>query len=68
MAGVSRYNLILSLMKRVEDNHHYVSLPELTEMAKKEGINPELVRSYLEKLRRIGSIYSPRPGFFKIAE
>ncbi len=68
MNAVSRYNLILSLMKRAESSHHYVSLIELTEMARREGINPEVVRMYIERLKRCGSIYSPKPGLFRIAE
>ncbi len=66
--ALSTYANILMLMKRIEGTRNYFSYEELVDAAKKEGLSPEFVNRYIEKLRAIGTIYSPKPGVFKFAD
>ncbi len=66
--ALNTYANILALMKRLEGGRNYFSYEELIVAAKREGLNPEFVQQYVEKLRNIGTIYSPRPGVFRFAD
>ena len=66
--ALATYANILSLMKKIEGSRNYFFYSELIEAAKREGLNPEFVEQYLNKLKSLGTIYSPRPGVFRFAD
>ena len=66
--ALKTYADILQLMKRIERSKHYILYSDLIEEAKRQGFNPEFIDQYINKLKRIGTIYSPRPGVFRFAD
>ncbi len=62
---VTGYNIIVSLTSR-KDN--FFSYEDLLKEANRLGINKEALDKYLEKLKSLGTIYSPRPGVFRFAD
>ena len=68
VSALNTYINILTLIKKIEGTKDYFSYNDLMDAARREGLNPEAVEAYLNKLKRIGTVYSPKPGFFRLAD
>jgi len=62
-----RIYVLKSLVQQLADERRGVSLEELVQKASSEGIGEEQVRSLLKRLSDAGEVYSPQPGYYKLA-
>jgi len=74
ISGVSatqrdRIALIKNIVKELEDSSDWgAPEEEILERAEQAGIDKEKARETLEKLRQRGELYSPRHGYYRVAE
>ncbi len=69
MTGTARltgYDILVSLTNKKRTD--FFSYEDLLEEARNRGLTKESLDKYLEKLKKLGTIYSPRPGVFKLAD
>ncbi len=59
--------VLRSLVQRLSDDRKGVSAQALIDAAAAEGIQEDRVRALLKRLSDAGEVYSPQPGFFKLA-
>jgi replicative DNA helicase Mcm len=59
--------VLRSLVQQLADAKRGVSEAELIQKAGSENISEDRVRALLKKLSDAGEVYSPQPGFFKLA-
>ncbi|MGD9962650.1 MAG: hypothetical protein AB7S97_01945, partial [Thermoplasmata archaeon] len=59
--------VLKSLVQQLSDERRGVSLEELIQKAGSENIPEERVRALLKRLSDAGEVYSPQPGYFKLA-
>ncbi len=59
--------VIRSLVQQMADDRRGVNADDLIQRALGEGIAEDRVRALLKKLSEAGEIYSPQPGYFKLA-
>jgi len=62
-----RIYVLKSLVQQLADERRGVSLEELVQKATSEGIGEEQVRSLLKRLSDAGEVYSPQPGYYRLA-
>ncbi len=60
--------LILNIIRTECQETDMVALDDIIELAKEYGIEKDDVKEIIDRLKRDGSIYEPRPGFFRPAE
>ncbi len=60
--------LVLNIIRTECQEQDMVALDDIIELAKEYGIERDDVKEIVERLKRDGSIYEPRPGFFRPAE
>jgi len=61
-----KINIILNIIKELEKSYDMARKAEIVDMAEREGIQEKNVEQLLERLRRDGELYEPRPGHYKI--
>jgi replicative DNA helicase Mcm len=59
--------VLRSLVQQLSDERRGVSVEVLIQRASSENIPEDRVRALLKRLSDAGEIYSPQPGFFKLA-
>ena len=59
--------VIKSLVQQLSDERRGVSMEELVQKAGSENIPEERVRALLKRLSDAGEVYSPQPGYYKLA-
>jgi len=59
--------VLRSLIQQLSDERRGVSAEELIQKATSENISEDRVRALLKRLSDAGEIYSPQPGYFKLA-
>ena len=59
--------VLRSLVQQLSDERRGVSAEELIQKAGSENIPEDRVRALLKRLSDAGEIYSPQPGYFKLA-
>jgi len=59
--------VLRNLVQQLSDERRGVSVEELIQKAGAEGIQEDRVRSLLKRLSDAGEIYSPQPGYYKLA-
>ncbi|UCE91995.1 MAG: minichromosome maintenance protein MCM [Methanobacteriota archaeon] len=59
--------VLRSLVQQLGDERRGVSLEELIQKASPDNISEERVRSLIKRLSDAGEVYSPQPGYFKLA-
>jgi len=59
--------VLKSLVQQLSDERRGVSMDELIQKASSDNISEEQVRSLLKRLSDAGEVYSPQPGYFKLA-
>ena len=59
---VDRMNIIMSIIRRLEETENVAKIQRLVEEAIKEGVDDATVSKYLGELERSGDIFRPRPG------
>ena len=59
--------VLRSLVQQLSDERRGVSVEVLIQKASSENIPEDRVRALLKRLSDAGEIYSPQPGFFKLA-
>lgn len=59
--------VLRNLIQQLSDPRRGVSAEELIQKATSENIAEERVRALLKKLSDAGEVYSPQPGYFKLA-
>ena len=65
---VDRMNIIMSIIRKLEETENVAKVPRLVEEAIKEGLDDTTVNKYLGELERSGDIFRPRPGIIKIVK
>ena len=65
---VDRMNIIMSIIRKLEETENIVKIQRLVEEAIKEGVDDATVSKYLGELERSGDIFRPRPGIIKIVK
>lgn len=63
---VDRINIILGLIKKLEEDEGAAKTQRLAEEATKAGIDVDSLNRYLVELERSGDIFRPKPGIIKI--
>jgi replicative DNA helicase Mcm len=63
---VDRINLIISLIKDLEEKEGYAQISKVMDEAAKEGMDSNAVKKFIGELERTGDIYSPKPGIVKV--
>jgi replicative DNA helicase Mcm len=59
--------VLRSLVQQLGDERRGVSLEELIQKASSDNISEERVRALIKRLSDAGEVYSPQPGYFKLA-
>jgi len=59
--------VLRSLVQQLSDERRGVSAEELIQKAASENIPEDRVRALLKRLSDAGEVYSPQPGYFKLA-
>ena len=59
--------VLRSMVQQLADERGGVSMEELIQKAGSENITEERVRALIKRLSDGGEVYSPRPGYFKLA-
>ncbi|HEX9908648.1 MAG TPA: minichromosome maintenance protein MCM [Thermoplasmata archaeon] len=59
--------VLRSLIQQLSEDRRGVSADELIQKASSENIQEDKVRALLKRLSDAGEIYSPQPGFYKLA-
>jgi replicative DNA helicase Mcm len=59
--------VLRNLVQQLSDERRGVSVEELIQKAGAEGVQEDRVRSLLKRLSDAGEIYSPQPGYYKLA-
>ncbi|MGB2825190.1 MAG: minichromosome maintenance protein MCM, partial [Thermoplasmata archaeon] len=59
--------VLRSLVQQLADERRGVSLEELIQKAASENISEERVRALVKRLSDAGEVYSPQPGYYKLA-
>ena len=59
--------VLRGLVQQLSDERRGVGVEVLIQRAASENIPEDRVRALLKKLSDAGEIYSPQPGFFKLA-
>jgi replicative DNA helicase Mcm len=59
--------VLKSLVQQLSDERRGVSMEELVQKAGSENIPEERVRALLKRLSDAGEVYSPQPGYYKLA-
>lgn len=59
--------VLRSLVQQLSDERRGVSADELVQKASAEGIPEDRVRALLKRLSDAGEVYSPQPGYYKLA-
>ena len=59
--------VLRSLVQQLADERRGVSLEELVQKAASENITEERVRALVKRLSDAGEVYSPQPGYYKLA-
>jgi replicative DNA helicase Mcm len=59
--------ILRSLVQQLADERRGVSLEELVQKAASENITEERVRALVKRLSDAGEVYSPQPGYYKLA-
>ncbi len=59
--------VLRSLVQQLSDERRGVSLEELVQKAVSENIPEDKVRALLKRLSDAGEVYSPQPGYYKLA-
>jgi replicative DNA helicase Mcm len=59
--------VLRSLVQQLSDERRGVSMEELVQKAVSENIPEDRVRALLKRLSDAGEVYSPQPGYYKLA-
>ncbi|UCE46023.1 MAG: minichromosome maintenance protein MCM [Methanobacteriota archaeon] len=59
--------VLRSLVQQLADERRGVSLEELIQKAASDNITEERVRALVKRLSDAGEVYSPQPGYYKLA-
>ena len=59
--------VLRSLVQQLADERRGVSLEELIQKAASDNISDERVRALVNRLSDAGEVYSPQPGYYKLA-
>lgn len=62
---VDKLNILLNIIKDLEEKEGYASNKQLYEEAEKAGMTSDLVNKYVKELERSGDIYMPKAGMYK---
>jgi replicative DNA helicase Mcm len=62
---VDKINLIISIIKNLEEQEGYATTSKIIDQAAKEGMDSGAVMKFVGELERTGDIYSPKPGIVK---
>ena len=65
---VDRMNIIISIIRRLEDSENIAKIQRVVEEAMKEGLDNQAVDKYINELERSGDIFRPRPGIVRIVK
>lgn len=63
---VDRINLIMGIVKKLEEQEKSAKVARVLEEAEKEGVERQQAMKYINELERSGDIYSPKPGILMI--
>jgi replicative DNA helicase Mcm len=62
---VDKLNILLNIIKDLEEKEGYASNKQLYVEAEKAGMTSDLVNKYVKELERSGDIYMPKAGMYK---
>ncbi|VVB77212.1 Minichromosome maintenance protein MCM [uncultured archaeon] len=63
---VDRINLMMNIIKKLEQDEKSANVSRIYEEASKAGMDSSTARRYMEELERSGDVYMPKPGVLKI--
>ncbi|MCL5239474.1 MAG: minichromosome maintenance protein MCM, partial [Candidatus Marsarchaeota archaeon] len=63
---VDRINLIMSIIRKLEQDEKEARFERVMEEAEKAGVDKGTAKRYIDDLSRTGDIYTPKPGYLKI--
>ncbi|MEM3876858.1 MAG: hypothetical protein QXP24_04015, partial [Candidatus Micrarchaeaceae archaeon] len=63
---VKKINVIMSIIKKFEDEEGSAKIGSVLDDAEKNGIDRATATRYINELERSGDIYTPKPGIIKI--
>jgi len=65
---VDKINVIMKIVKRLEEEEQNAKIIRVLEEAEKEGVDRATTTRYINELERSGDIYSPKAGIIKIVK
>ncbi len=65
---VDKLNVVLSIVRKLEEGEGTCRMQRVIEEAEKAGMNADTANKYIQELERSGDIFSPRPGIIKIVK
>jgi replicative DNA helicase Mcm len=65
---VDRMNIIMSIVRKLEETESVAKIQRVVEEAIKEGLDDTTISKYLSELERSGDIFRPRPGIVRIVK
>lgn len=63
---VDKINLIMGIIRKLEQDEKEARYERVIEEAEKSGVDKGTCKRYIDDLSRSGDIYTPKPGFLKI--
>ncbi len=63
---VDKLNVVLSIIKKLEESETTARMQRIIEEAEKAGMDFDTANKYIRELERSGDVYSPRPGIIRI--
>jgi hypothetical protein len=57
--------MILSIITAISKKCQYIPIPLVLEVADKLGMGKELAAAAIDRMRRDGDVFEPRPGMIK---
>jgi replicative DNA helicase Mcm len=65
---VDRMNIVMSIVRKLEETENIAKIQRVLEEAIKEGLDDQTTNKYITELERSGDIFRPRPGIIKIVK